>query len=138
MKNIWSPDIRELATAHRLRCRRDPCGDYSISGKWGEMFRYDEGKLGVQIGGPRADGTMTAVPEGSNKRINQAKLLWGEPSQEGDGEAIFAIPEERLLEAARMIGAYRKRQISPQEAARLAEMAIRFRRTPSLKVGSGR
>ena len=130
--------IRELATAHRLRCRRDSCGDYEILGRRGAIFRYGPGRIGMQIGGPRASGTMTAVPEGSNKRINQAKRLWGEPSQEGSGEAIFAIPEERLLEAAKVIGAYRKRQVSPQEAARLAEMAIRFRRTPSLKVGPGR
>ncbi len=130
--------IRGLATTHRLRCRRDSCGDYSILGKWGEMFCYDEGRIGVQIGGPRANGSMTAVPEGSNKRINQARRLWGEFSQCGDGEAIFVVPEDRLVEAAQMIGAYRKRQLSPEQMARLVEIGRRTRRTMAVASGSGR
>ncbi len=122
--------MKEFAVKHRLRWKRDACGDINIVGKWGEIFRYGESMIGVQIGGPRANGSTTRVPPGSNKRINQARRLWGEPSQSGDGEAIFVLSEDRLPEAARITGAYRKRVASPEEAQRLAEMSFRFRPGP--------
>ncbi len=64
--------VKEFAVKHRLRWKRDTCGDINILGKWGEIFRFSESMIGVQIGGPRANGSMTAVSPGSNQRINRA------------------------------------------------------------------
>ncbi len=129
--------MKEFAVKHRLRWKRDACGEVNILGKWGEIFRYGKGEIGAQIGGPRADGSRTAVSPGSNQRINRARRLWGEPTQGGDGEAVFILPEDRLMEAARMIGAYRKRQLSPEHMARLIEAGRKTRRLPALASRSG-
>ncbi len=122
-----------MALQHRARWKRDACTDINILGKWGEIFRYGESMIGVQIGGPRADGSMTRVPEWSNKRINQARRFWGQPSQDGDGETIFVISEERILEAARVVGAYRKKQLSPEHAQKGAETLARFRQEVGIR-----
>ncbi len=54
--------------------------------------------------------------------------LWGgsDPVQDGDGEAVFVLPESRLLEAAAVIKAYRKRQLSPEQARAAAKRLRRF------------
>ncbi len=52
--------------------------------------------------------------------------------QDGDGEAIFVLPASRLLEAARVIQAYRKRQLSPEHARAATERLRRFRETKVL------
>jgi hypothetical protein len=92
-----------------VRWYRDACGDDHIPGRWGEIFRLGVGQLGVQVGGPRANGTQTDVPEGSNARVYAVGRRTGwSVTQRGDGEAIFAVPDGLLKDALRVIGAYRK------------------------------
>jgi hypothetical protein len=101
--------LRELAEERGGRWYRDACADDHIPGRWGELFRLGVGRLGVQIGGPRANNTMTDVPEGSNTRINAVARRTGWPvAQRGDGEAVFAVPDEALRDALRMVRAYRR------------------------------
>ncbi len=101
--------IRALAEGLGVRWYRDACGDDHIPGRWGEVFRLGVGRLGVQIGGSRANNTMTDVPEGSNTRILAAARQHNWPAtQRGSGEAVFAVPEEAIQEVLRTIGAYRK------------------------------
>ncbi len=119
--------LRRLAEHHRLRSYRDACGDWNIPGRWGEICwvgaAQDEGpdQIGVQIGGPRANRTPAALPVGSNKRINAIARRWGPPHQQGDGEAVFILPAARVLEAARAIGARRRRTLSPAQQAAAIE-----------------
>lgn len=103
--------IRELAFNHGKRWYRDACGDDNIPGKYGEIFRYGIGKLGVQIGGPHANNTKTDVPEGSNARINSILRSRRWPiSQKGDGEVVFVVPEPEVRAAFEAIEAYRVRR----------------------------
>ncbi len=121
--------IREMATTHRVRCRRDGCRDYYIPGRRGEIFQYGPGTIGVQIGGPAADGRDLG------RRVvlvKKCRRVEGDPVQDGDGEAIFVLPASRLLEAARVIQAYRKRQLSPEHARAATERLRRFRETKVL------
>jgi len=128
--------LRALAQQHRLRRYRDPCGDWNIPGRWGELFWYGSARdglvdrIGVQIGGPRANGAQTAVPIGSNKRINRLILCWGKPSQRGDGAAVFVLPADRILEVAQEIGARTRRLLTPEQRARAIERLERARRRP--------
>jgi hypothetical protein len=116
-----------------VRWYRDACGDDYIPGKYGEIFRYGVGRLGVQIGGPRANNTKTDVPEGSNQRINTVAKRYDWPiSQGGDGEIIFIAPEASIQDALKAIKAYRmpKGGIPPDdpEARERGLRAIRKRR----------
>ncbi len=103
--------LRSVAHQYRLRCYRDACGDWSIPGWWGEIFWYGSARdglpdrIGVQIGGPRANGYPTRTTEkGGNLRINRLMDRCGPPSPRGDGEAVFVLPADRILEAASATG----------------------------------
>ena len=124
--------IRDLAAQNRVRCYRDCCGDDNIPGKYGEIFRYGIGRLGVQIGGPRANNTKTAVPERSNVRINSLHQRYGwEISQQGDGEIIFIVPESQVKDALKAIKAFRFRQpASPELLAKRVRALAAYRAEP--------
>ncbi len=126
--------LRTLAHQCRLRSYRDACGDWSIPGRWGEIFWYGSARdglpdrIGVQIGGPQANGTSTRTTEkGANLRINRLMHRWGPPSQRGDGGAVFVLPADRILEAASAIGATRRRSLSPELRAAAIERLARVR-----------
>ncbi len=126
--------LRSLAHQYRLRCYRDACGDWSIPGWWGEIFWYGSARdglpdrIGVQIGGPRANGSPTRTTEkGGNLRINRLLQIWGQPSQRGDGDAVFVLPADRILEAASAIGGTRRRSLSPEQRAAAIKRLARVR-----------
>ncbi len=126
--------LRALAQQHRLRCYRDACGDWNIPGRWGEIFWYGSAhdglpdRIGVQLGGPQANNSLTKITEkGANLRINRLMRRWGPPSQRGDGEAVFVLPDDRILEAAGAIGAKRRRSLSPELRAAAIERLARVR-----------
>ncbi len=126
--------LRALAQRYRLRSYRDPCGDWNIPGRWGEIFWCSSGcgglpdRIGVQLGGPRANNSLTKITEkGANLRINRLMHRWGPPSQRGDGEAVFVLPADRILEAASAIGAKRRRSVSPELRAAAIERLARVR-----------
>ena len=120
--------LAELARQHGLRCYRDACRDDHIPGRWGEISRYAVGKLGVQVSGPRVNGTATAVPQGSNKRTNAIRRdPRSTPAQLGDGQAVFVVADRLLLETARAIGAFRARKPKPSPQFITAGQGTRFR-----------
>ncbi len=137
--------LRALAHRYRLRCYRDACGDWNIPGRWGEIFWHGSAhdglpdRIGVQLGGPRANGSPTRTTEkGANLRINRLRHRWGPPSQRGDGEAVFVLPADRILEVASAIGAKRRRSLSPELRAAAIKRLKRFqqaRTSPNSRPG---
>ncbi len=126
--------LRALAQLYRLRSYRDSCGDWNIAGRWGEIFWCSSARgglpdrIGVQLGGPQANNSLTKITEkGANLRINRLMRRWGPPSQRGDGEAVFVLPDDRILEAAGAIGAKRRRSLSPELRAAAIERLARVR-----------
>ncbi|HSD51435.1 MAG TPA: hypothetical protein VLG48_08505 [Candidatus Methylomirabilis sp.] len=126
--------LRALAHGYRLRSYRNACGDWNIPGRWGEIFWYGSAhdalpdRIGVQIGGPRANGSPTRTTEkGANLRINRLMHRWGPPSQRGDAEAVFVLPADPILVAAGAIGAKRRRSLTPEQRAAAIHRLERFR-----------
>lgn len=130
----FDPEIlRQAAATNRLRCYRDRCGDWNIPGRRGEIYLYDAGHISVQIGGPRADGTATAITEkGANVLIRRLEREGRWHCQiDGDGEGVFVAPLADLALAAKLIQARRSRkggQGPPAEARIRGLEAIRSAR----------
>ncbi len=72
----------------------------------------------MQLGGVSSDGRNLGR---RGILIERMRRVWGDPVQDGDGEAIFVLPASRLLEAAQVVKAYQKRQFSPEQARANAE-----------------
>ncbi|HSD50443.1 MAG TPA: hypothetical protein VLG48_03465 [Candidatus Methylomirabilis sp.] len=126
--------LQAIGEQHRLRSYRDPCGDWNIPGRLGEVFWCGSARdglldrIGVQIGGPRANDSPTRTTEkGGNLRINRLLQIWEKLSQRGDGEAVFLLPAGRILEAASSIGAKRRRSLSPEQRTAAIHRLERFR-----------
>ncbi len=136
-RRVRPPDpLRTLAAHHRLRCYRDGCGDWNVPGRWGEIFWYGSvhggspDRIGVQLGGPQANGSPTRTTErGASIRINRLVQCWGKASERGDGEAVFVLPADRVPEAASAIGAKRRRALSPERRAAAIARPERVRPT---------
>jgi hypothetical protein len=76
------------------------------------------------------DSVQTRTTEkGANLRVNRLLQTWGRPSQGGNGEAVFLLPADQLQEAARVIGAKRRRSLSPEGRAAAIERLERVRQT---------
>ncbi len=109
--------LATLAEQHGLGVYRDPCRDPNIPGKWGEIYRHGPGRLAVQIGGPRAEGTMTEVSAGASRQSGAAKKDHRlSVLVEGNGEAVFVFDECHLAVVAKRIQAYRTRRRRPRMA----------------------
>lgn len=97
--------IRESARIHGVRWYRDACGDDQIPGKCGEIFRYGISKLGVQIGGPRANGTQSKAGKPTVNRISE-QYKWP-ICQGGENEIVFLVDECEIEDALEAVKAYR-------------------------------
>ena len=87
----WPVDrLRALAERHRLRGYRDPCADWNIPGRWGEIFWYGVIRAGASSSswrparGAHANGSRKAlVPEGlaevEEKRPTKPARVGGRP-----------------------------------------------------------
>ncbi len=47
--------IKHFANRHRLRVRRDECGDPIVVGKLGELYQHDNGLVGLALMCPNGD-----------------------------------------------------------------------------------
>ncbi len=95
----------------------DECDDPVILGRYGLLYPYDEGTIGVIVESSTAHRVL---------KVKQQHPEW-ELFVEGDTEAAFLAPVSELDVAAEAIKSYRRRTVSPEAAARAAERLRRWR-----------
>lgn len=108
---------------HRLRQKRDGCGDLNAIGKRGTIYEYGSGLFAVTVmGAPSAQhwNTFRLALKGAGCRITQ--------NGDEEGTAVFD-PEnaEQVRIALAAIHAFRKRKLSPEHRTRLIERLSRMR-----------
>jgi hypothetical protein len=113
-----------FAEQHRLRVKRDECGDLVIRGKFGHLYELDAGRFGIVLEAP-ADNARSDKALRARKR---RAIAAGFPlRQEGDFEGILLFdpgdPKQTGL-AVRLIHAKKIRQAAPPTDAQLRVRAL--------------
>lgn len=122
--------VAEFSTQHRVRAKRDRCGDPVLAGRYGHLYAHGDGWFGMVLETP-ADSTRLDKKLRSRKR--RAIVAGFRVHQEGDCEAILLFDPndpEQARRAIRLVGAKRKRVATPRQRAVLerARAASRWAR----------
>ena len=114
-------NLAEFADENRLHLRRDECDEQIIPGRQGQIYRYDDGSLGVMFMPPKTK----QEPWGrwQPKRWTYYKKLAAKLGmiriQNGDSEGCHTFDpanREEVRLALRIAGIKRKRLMSPKQA----------------------
>jgi hypothetical protein len=114
-------DSASFVEKHRLRVRRDPCGDPIALGKFGHLYEHAPGKFGIVLENP-ASGPSRAHTLLSRRR--KALAAGFELHQAGDSEAIMLFDSENSAHvrlAIRLVAAKKRRQATATQLANLGK-----------------
>lgn len=103
--------LKQFASEHRLRMKRDDCGDLNIFGKRGEIYEYGSGVFGVTI-------LHAPTAQHWNTYRKKFKEAGGRITQDGDteGTAVFDPTNAKHTKLAiEAIVAKRKRQLTSEQ-----------------------
>jgi hypothetical protein len=112
-----------LAEQHKLKVKRDECGDAIVPGKYGQIYEYNDTHLGVLFMPPRTEaepwGRWCPKTWGNFKRAAAAAgmtLL-----QDGDSEGCLSFDpnnREQVKLAIKIAKVRPKRQRTPEQVAK--------------------
>jgi hypothetical protein len=117
--------IREFAEQYRCRLKRDGCGEQIIPGKVGQIYDYGSGRFGALF-----------MPSGKPRpnlwgRVRRKLMAAGfQLLQNGDAEGclLFDPSDQRKIQLAlKLVGARRKRVLTPERRAAQIEVLERSR-----------
>jgi len=89
--------ITQFAEKHRLRVKRDPCGDQIAVGKTGHLFQFDENLMGLALISPNGDDPK--LDNTLRSRTRRALREGLELHQRGDYESTFLFDAENRQHA---------------------------------------
>lgn len=117
-------NIREFSELHRVRTKRDTCGETIIPGKRGHIYEHGSGQFGVLL------MFETAKKWGNSKRRMEAAGLEVTLDCDTEGMVLFYPTDKKMAQVAiREAGIKRIRVMSEkqrQAAKRGLEMACRI------------
>lgn len=114
--------VKEFAAKHRLRTRHDEEGEVIVLAKHGQIYDYGSGRFGVMF--------LFETPKPWNNRRRECERVGMRCIQDGDTEGTLLFsPEnkEQARTAIKLVGARRKKQISPEHQQAAIEGLRRFR-----------
>ncbi len=124
--------LTTFAEQHRLKLMRDDCGDAVIRGKLGHLYEYNSTELGLCF--MPADDPRTRLWNNTNKACLAAGMTL---RQNGDAEGCLSFDpasKEQAKLAIKAVVARPKRQLSPEQLARLASVGFKATR-PTVQEG---
>lgn len=127
--------IEDFAAKHKIRIKRDEEGETIVAAKHGQIYGYSRHKFGALF--------LMRTERQWNKRRRECEAVGMETIQDGDCEGTLLFdPENRdqARTAIRAVGAYRKRQLSPEQQKALIEAgeASRFKPDTAIAGSLGR
>jgi len=127
-----------FALKHRLRVRRDECGDEIIPGKFGQIYEYAKGLFAVMYM-PDPEGKRPAKSKQWTNRRNWMLAAGFKILQDCDGEGTASFDphdQQQVNLAIRVAGIKRRRVLSEEQrelkiqALEKARAISRFHRNP--------
>lgn len=106
--------IQEFATKFRMQCRKDPCGDFSIEGKRGNI--HENGKALSML--------VLCSSAASMRNAHEKLAAFAVRTQNGDAEAVYnfkpgAIVEDDAVVISKVCRIRRKKILSPETLQKL-------------------
>lgn len=86
MKSLTT--LAGFAKQHRLRGKRDDCGDQIIRGKLGHVYQHDANQFGIVL---EASANVAVLENTFRSRKRRAIAAGFSMNQEGDFESILAL-----------------------------------------------
>jgi hypothetical protein len=122
--------INELSELYRVRVKKD-CGEVTAPGTYGHVFDYGKGRFGIFL-----EDNPSAKPSRAKAllaRRREALAAGFTSSQIGDCESVLLFDptnQGQVKTALKLVGAKKKRQISPEHLQKLmaATQKTRFSR----------
>ena len=111
--------LEQFACEHKLRVRKDECGDPMVCAKFGHIYEHGPDVLGVVFS--ESDRNSNKVLLARRRQLVKAGLTL---HQVGDAESILLFDPMNTTQAETVVcavGAYRKRR---QAAAQLCNLKI--------------
>jgi hypothetical protein len=123
--------LEYFAKQYRLKVTKDVCGDSVIMGRIGDsnVYEYSDGQLGVMF-------ISAKTRTGLFNRFKAVCLTVGmKPIQMGDAEGAFMFDptnKEQAKVAIKGIRARVRRQLTPEQRSRLANVGFKARNAQNL------
>lgn len=119
--------IDDFATKHRLQTRRDDLGELIVRCRHGQIYEYNNERLGVMF-------LLKSAIKWNNRR-KECEAAGMKVIQDGDTEGTLLFDPENKAQARvamRSVGAYRKVELSPEVRQARAERmaAVRQAKNP--------
>jgi hypothetical protein len=128
--------LEDFAKQHRLRVTKDACGDAVIAGRMYESNIYEWSLDGSKFGVMFITDGKKAPRTGLFKRFKVACLAVGmKPIEIGDAEGAFifdSMNKEQAKVAIKGIRARVRRQLTPEQHSRLANVGFKARNAQNL------
>ncbi len=111
--------INDLSELYRVRVKKD-CGEVTAPGTYGHVFEYGKRRFGIFLeDNPPAKPSRAKALLARRRAALEAGFTL---SQMGDCESVLLLDstnQEQIKLALKLVGAKKKRQISPEHLQRL-------------------
>lgn len=122
--------IAQFSERHRLRLKRDCCGECIVPGKFGHLYEHNAALMGLSLeDGPRGKSRARCLLKRKRQAIDAGFRL----HQTGEAESILLFEVRNAaqeLMAVKLVGARRRRRASPAQLKALvrAREALKFQK----------
>ena len=123
--------IESFADEHKLRLRRDDCGEQFILCRRGQIFDHGDGRLGVMIlnDSPRGWGNARRSMEAAHFEMTQ------DGEEEGTG-LFHPLDRQQVKVAFKVAQPYRRKKLSEETLAKLRQQ-VTIARSVQKNLNSG-
>jgi hypothetical protein len=125
-----SAEVKHFADTHRVRARRDECGELILPGRIGHVYEHGTSRFGVYL------NCATKRAWSSAKRTLTAAGFTIRQNGDMEGTALFDPANEEQARLAVEIARIRKRRVvTPEQRKRMAERMRSIKRGVSAQKG---
>ena len=131
-------ELKTFSEKYRLKANGNGCGEVTIKGRWGQIYEYGSGKLGVMFMPPPTKEKPWGIEclRKWNGLRCKATAAGMELVQNGDSEGCLTFDpadKAQALLAIKIAGCRPKKQLSAVQVAKMIATLAEFRSNPKVE-----